>query len=152
MKRNTNTILNRTRAHTCTWLLGVMHVCFVLNHAHNATIKNMPLNDATWSTCDISPIIRFYFWQPIYFNEDGRSFPSDTTEIRGRFVGISKNVGHDMNLKILNTSTNKIISRSAVMHVDDDKSPNLRDGPFTSPELIRETPWLFYHQHCWHYI
>ena len=67
----------------------------------------MPLKAATASTSNISPILRFHFWKPIYFNEDDSSFPSDATEVRGRFVGISENVGHDMTFKILNCSTKR---------------------------------------------
>ena len=68
IKKHTNTLLNRTGAHTHTWLLAMMHVFFVLNHTYNVTIKNTPFNTAIGSTCDISPMLRFYFWQLVYFN------------------------------------------------------------------------------------
>ena len=73
----------------------------------------------------------FHFWQPECFNEDYRSFTSDTDYARGRFVGTSENVGHDMTFKILNNSINKIISRSAARPADDDKSPKIRAYPLT---------------------
>ena len=41
------------------------------------------------------------------------SFPSDSTECLGRFVGIAENVGHAMTYKIL-TDNDKIITRSVV--------------------------------------
>ena len=65
------------------------------------------------------------------------SFLSETTEARGRFVGVSENVGHDMTFNILNSSTNKIINRSVVRPADDGKSTNLRALTLTSPELIK---------------
>ena len=42
-----------------------------------------------------------------------------------------------MTFKILNTSTNKIINRSNVMPVNYDTSPDLRDNPLTSPEVMK---------------
>ena len=64
-------------------------------------------------------------------------FPSDSPEERGSFVVISENVGHDMTFKILNASTNKTINRSNVRSANDNKSPNLRADPETSPEVIK---------------
>ena len=78
-----------------------------------------------------------HFWQLVYFNEDHRSFPSGTTETRGRFVGISENFGHDMTFKILNYYANKIISRYSVRPVDGYKSSKLRADPLISPEAIK---------------
>ena len=59
------------------------------------------MNAATGSTCDVSTFLRFYFWQPIYFNSDDSSFLSKPAEQIGRFVGISENVGHDVTFSIL---------------------------------------------------
>ena len=53
------------------------------------------------------------------------------------FQGISKNFGHGMAFKILNTSTNEIIRRSSVKPEDYGKWPNLRADTLTSPELIK---------------
>ena len=38
---------------------------------------------------------------------------------------------------MLNSFTSKIVNRSEVRPVDDDKSPNLRDNPLASPEAIK---------------
>ena len=70
------------------------------------------MNAATGSNCDISPLLSFHLWMPVYFNSYESSFPSDSTEEIGRFVGIIENAGHDMNFSILNEITNKVISRS----------------------------------------
>ena len=47
VKRKTNTTLDRTGKPLCVWFLTMIYVCFVLNHAYNATIKNIPMNSAT---------------------------------------------------------------------------------------------------------
>ena len=136
IKRKTKNILDRISAPAFVWLLAMCYV-FVLNHAYNSTIKNIPLNTAMGSTCDISPLIRFHFWEPIFFNTEDSSFPIDSPEERGQFVGISEHFGHDMNFKILNVSTNEIINRSNIRSVNDSKNLNLRAYPVTSPEVIK---------------
>ena len=89
IKRQNNTLLDRTSAPEFAWLLAMCYVLFVLNHAQSATIKNTNLNTSTGSTCDMSPLIFFHFWEPVLFNTENTSFPSDSPEERGRFVGIS---------------------------------------------------------------
>ena len=57
-------------------------------------------------------------------------------------MGISENVGHDMNFSILNETTNKVISRHNVRPVGEPPSPSLRMDPLTAPEVVtsRHTP------------
>ena len=57
--------------------------------------------------------------------------------MRGSFVGISENIGHDVTFEILNAFTYKIISRSYVRPADNNKSPNLKADPLMSPEVIK---------------
>ena len=136
IKRQTNTLLDRTGAPPFTWLLAMTYVCFILNHTYNETLKNIPINAATGSTCDISPLLRFHFWQPIYFNAEDKGFPSTTTETLGRFVGISENVGHAMTFKIFNPATNKVIDRSNVRAADEPNLINHRADHLTVPEVV----------------
>ena len=138
VKMMTNMLLNRTGALACTWLLAMMHVCFVLNHTHDATINNVPLNAATGSTCDISPLLRFRFWQPVCFLHDDSDFPSESKEERGRWIGISENVGHDVTFKILSDKTCKIIHRSNVRSANDPLESNIRLDPLTIPKVIKD--------------
>ena len=83
------------------------------------------MNVATGSTCDVSPLLLFHFWQPVYFNSDDSSFPSKSTEETGRFVGISENASHDVTFSILTTATNKVVSRSNVRSADETTSLTL---------------------------
>ena len=45
----------------------------------------MPLKASTGSTCDMSPLHRFHFWEPILFNAEHASFLSDSPEESGRY-------------------------------------------------------------------
>ena len=64
------------------------------------------------STPDISNLLQFVFWEPVYYFAVEPKV-GDTTELLGRFVGISENVGHAMTYKIL-TESDKVISRAEV--------------------------------------
>jgi hypothetical protein len=97
----TNTLLDRSSSPGCTWLLCVMYVAVLVNLTYNWTLGGILLQCAEGSTQDISPLLRFYWWEPVYFKVDDAVFPSTSREERGHFVGISTNVGHAMTYKIL---------------------------------------------------
>ena len=113
------------------------HAYFVLKHSHNATVRKAPLNASIGSTCDVLPLLRFHLWETVLFNTEDTFFLIDSPEERGRFAEISENVGHDVNFKVLNSSTNKIIKISNIRSTNDEKSPSLRANPIASPELIK---------------
>ena len=137
VKRRTNTLLDRTGAPAYTWLLAITYVCFALNFTYNAVIDNVPMNLATGSTEDISPLLRFRYWQPVYYMNDDSDFPSDSTEERGRFIGISESVGHYMTFKILTDKSTKIIHRSNVRPADVPLDKNIRLDPLTVPCVVK---------------
>ena len=75
----------------------------------------------TGLTTDISILLMFSFWEPIYFpTGDALSyahkpgFPSETAERKGRFVGFGEPVGDALTLKILMDDTQKILYRSTI--------------------------------------
>ena len=75
----------------------------------------------TGQTTDISALLLFFFWEPVYF-PTGDSlpyahkpcFPSDTAERLGRFVGFEESVGDALTFKILTDDTQKIMYRSSI--------------------------------------
>ena len=110
VKSTTNRMMERSGSPAYTWLLALLYVCFVLNHTASAVLSwRTPLERLTGTTPDISPLLRFYWWQPVYYKLDDSDFPSDTREKRGRFVGIAEHVGHSMTYKILTDDTKKVI-------------------------------------------
>jgi hypothetical protein len=67
IKNWTNRILDRTGAPAHTWLLALQYVCFLLNHMYKTTLNAVPLTCLQGTTVDISVLLRFHFWQPVYF-------------------------------------------------------------------------------------
>jgi hypothetical protein len=132
-----NTILDHTGAPSYTWLLCLTYVCFILNFTVSSALNGgVPIQRATGSTNDISALLRFRLWEPVYYKLDDSTFPSESREKSGRFVGIAENVGHFMTFKILNEDTKKIIFRSNVRSALDPKTKNLRLDPLSGETSI----------------
>jgi len=128
-----NLLLNTSGAPASAWLLAIQYVCHVLNHTATESIKwRTPLEKLNGSTPDISSIILFQFWEKIYYKHDNPSFPSDSTERLGRFVGIAEHVGHALTFKVLTEDTSKIIFRSRIRSAEESLVRNNRIDPSLS--------------------
>jgi len=115
VKRMSNRLLDWSGAPSSLWLLALMHVCFITNHAAHASLGYaIPLQVLDGTTPDISPILQFDFYEPVYYKAHENGFPSESIEKHGRFVGISEHVGHALTFKILTDDTKKIIYSSQV--------------------------------------
>ena len=97
------------------WLLCLMWVVFVLNHLANPSLGwRIPLEAMYGSTPDISIILLFSFWHPVYFKYEDNSFPSQSKERHGRIVGFAKNVGDALTFKVLDEQMHKILYCSTI--------------------------------------
>jgi hypothetical protein len=79
---------------------------------YNNTLQAVPLTHLKGVTVDISVLLRFHFWQPVYFTLSESSFPSESKEALGHVVGISEHCGHALTYKVLSSESNAIIYRS----------------------------------------
>jgi hypothetical protein len=141
VKRSTNLIMDRSGSPANTWLLALLYVCFILNHTATASLGwRTPMAVLTGSTTYISIILRFGWWEPIYYKLDDSDFPSESPELPGRMVGFSETVGHAMTYKILTGDTQKIIHRANVRTGLDPDAPNARtdldNGEQTTPKTF----------------
>src|SRR5687768_3712094 len=99
----------------------------ILNHTANASIGNaIPIQVLTGATPDISAILQFNFYEPVYYKTEESHFPSMSNEKSGRFVGISEHVGHALTFIVLTDDTQKIIHRSVVRTATDPATKHLR--------------------------
>ena len=129
LKRMTNTLLDRSGSPASTWLLCLMYVAILLNLLYNWTLGGIPLQFAKGVTKDISPLLRFHWWEPVYFKVDDSPFPLGSRGEHGHFVGISNNVGHAMTYKILCNKTLTVLHRANLWSADNTSDPNLRLDP-----------------------
>ena len=136
IKSMANTILDRTGSPAFLWLLCLGYVCFLLNNVASSSTGTIPIQVLTGSTNDISPLLYFRWYEPVYYKLDDSDFPSDSREKRGRWVGIAEHVGHAMTFKILTDDTRKIIYRSNIRSAVDPKSRNLRMEPLNDDPVL----------------
>ena len=91
------------------------------------------LQALTGQTPDISFLLHFPFWEPVYYtvhpNKPSSNFPSTSNEKKGYWVRFSNNVGDKLTWKILTEDTKHLIFRSAV-----------RSANNTTPILHHELP------------
>jgi hypothetical protein len=103
------------------WLLCTEWCADVMNMTAEKSIGwRTPLEVLTGETTDISIALCFLFWDVVYVKRyknqryQGQVGSEESSEIRGRFVGFLKNVGHALTFKILTDDTQKIIHQSQV--------------------------------------
>ena len=129
IKSWTNTVMNRSGAPANCWLLCLINVCYLLNHiACTAIDGKIPLLALTGITPDISIILLFTFYQPLFYATYDQNFPSESEERAGYMVGFVEHCGDAMTHKILDHDTQKIIYRSAV-RPKKSSTPNHRLAP-----------------------
>ena len=119
-----------------------------------------PLQVMTGQTPDISFLLHFSFWEPVYYrvnpNEPSSNFPSTSNEKKGYWVGFSDNVGDKLTWKILAEDTKHSIFRSAVRSANN-TTPNLHHElpsgesnlPNSNPTSHEDSPNIPEHNFLW---
>jgi len=108
-KRMTNNLMNITNAPPYTWLLALQYVCFLQNHLARRSLGwRCSVEWILGFTPDISVLLQFEFWEPVFYALYESGFPRDSMEHVGRFIGIHEDIGNPMTFKVL-TAANKII-------------------------------------------
>ena len=81
VKAWTNTILSSTGAPAHCWLLCMSYACYVLNHISCKSLQGqIPLTKLCGVTPDISILMMYTFFQPVYCASHNQSFPSTSEE------------------------------------------------------------------------
>ena len=110
IKAWTNTIMNRTGAPAHCWLLTFQYVCYIPNHISTVSLGGqVPLQVLYGVTCDISIIILYTFYQPVFYATLDQHFASDSEERAGFWVGFAEHCGDCLTQMVLDAVTNKII-------------------------------------------
>ena len=86
-------------------------------------------------TVDISALLRFHFYEEVFYKINEDTFPSDSKEEKGHFIGIGENVGHKLTYIIWNKETNQVLERSEVhpLHTGPNKRLDLLSGEDLDP-------------------
>ena len=136
VKKAVEGTMDRTGTPADLWLLCTLYVASVFNILSNEKLNGMSaIEKATGFTPDISAHLAFRWWEPVYYLDDGDTFPASREKL-GRFVGIAEDVGDILTFRILTEDTRKVIVRSCVRSATDPHTQNLRAlGPTVTPEV-----------------
>jgi len=129
IKKGTNRILDHTGAPTSLWVYATKYFIDVLNHTSSKSLygDKTAIEAAFGITPDISALIKYSFYEPIYVFQSETSFP-DSKEIPGRFLGLAKNIGDALTYYVL-TENKTVLARSVVRSALDILNVNCRALP-----------------------
>ena len=138
IKSWTNTVMNRSGAPANCWLLCMIYVCYILNHIACGALNGLiPFLVLYGITPDISIMLLYTFYQPVFYATHDQHFPSESEERAAFWVGFGEHCGDAMTHKLLDKITQKIIYRSAVRPITK-SNPNHRldiDGGESSASM-----------------
>ena len=104
-------------------------MCYLLNHiACTALDGKIHLLALTGITPDISIILLFTFYQPVFYATYDQNSPSESEKRAGYWVGFGEHCGDAMTHTVLDHDTQKIIYRS-VVRPKKSSTPNHRLAP-----------------------
>ena len=118
--------MNKTGAPAHCWFLTLQYMCYILNHISTASLGGQaPLQILYGITPDISIILLYTFYQPVFYATHDQHFPSDSEERAGFWVGFAEHCGDSLTHMVLDAVTLKIIYQSA-LRPRTPKEPNRR--------------------------
>ena len=107
--------MNRTGAPAHCWLLTLQYVCYILNHISTASLGGqVHLQVLCCVTPDISIMLLYTFYQPVFYATHDQHFPSESEECAVFWVGFAEHCGDYLTNMVLDVDTLKIIYRSAI--------------------------------------
>ena len=88
------------------WFLCLVYICLYLNNCINPKLGDgtkSPIMMCCFAMNDISMLLNFYFWQPVYYlvNPDDRSFSETLRKKRARWAGVDEKIGAKMCYKLV---------------------------------------------------
>ena len=104
----------------------MIHASYILNHLSSEALGgNVPLRMLYGVSPDISILLLYTFYQPVFYATHNQSYSSASEERAARWVGFGEHVGDALTQKLFDDDTKKILYRSAV-RPSDSADPNKR--------------------------
>jgi hypothetical protein len=126
VKRSSSGIMDRTGTPAIFWLTCLFCVIFLLNHMSSDALGGMtPVEEATGIKADISPLLKFHWWEPILHQAKG-AFPSNSCKKGGSWCSVAKTQGDILTHLVLTDDTEEVNARSNIRSTEDPAKPNIR--------------------------
>ena len=128
VKSTSNIIMDRVNAPNYLWYLCLKYVVQVLNHLATPSLNNRtPIEKAFGVTPDISDLLQFYFYQPMFYLDTNKPAFPKSKELLGHWVGLTDNVGDALTYWIL-TTENQVIACSTLCPAYQSEHQNLHQA------------------------
>ena len=119
VKRLSTKILDRTGAPAYTWFFCMLYVVMVLNFSALESLGWITPHQACFGvTPDISALLQFRFYQPVFFSEKD-VFPN-AEERKGHWLGVAENKGDTLTYWVL-AENKQVLARSLVRPMDENE-------------------------------
>ena len=134
VKRHTDRTMDRSGAPGVAWFSCLVYICLCLNTCVDPKlgdgIKSLIMM-ACFAHNDISMLLNFYFWQPVYYLlvPEDQSVGVKSKEKRARWAGVDKNIGAKMCYKLVDGKNGKMVCRSVIRSATELGTANLRIDP-----------------------
>ena len=117
LKRVAKALITVTGAPQETWFHALKYVAMINNWtSHESLDWKTPYEKRHGVEPDISPLIAYHFYQPVYYySEDGNA---DSREKLGYILGVAENIGSHMTFHLLTDETQQVITRSVLRAID----------------------------------
>ena len=113
VKKFSQKIMDRTGAPSYLWLFSMLYVVYLFNRCAMETLAwRTPHEMALGETPDLSALLQFSFYEPVYYFDEEASYP-ETKEKFGHFLGIAENCGDVLTFWVLKPNR-QVIARSVV--------------------------------------
>ncbi|CAB9529415.1 hypothetical protein SEMRO_2497_G329360.1 [Seminavis robusta] len=121
MKEKLEKLFISTGCEPESWFRAACHVADLRNHTAREKLGyRTPKEFRDGNTPDISGLLRFQFWELVYYKDPDHGFPSKGgNEKLGRWMGRALNYGDTMCYWILTQDTKQLIVRSMVRSTND---------------------------------
>jgi hypothetical protein len=115
IKKVVNKILDHTGAPEELWFLSTEYGVYLLNRTSLSALNGKTAIEVmTGETPDISNLLMFEFFEPVYYYDPSVPFQASKQECLCHFVGIAKIVGDTMIFRVLTDVTQEVIARSTI--------------------------------------
>src|SRR5687767_5098033 len=134
--------MDRVNAPDFLWYLCLKYVVMVLNHLASPSLNNRtPIEKAFGVIPDISWLLQFYFYQPIFYLDTNKPSFLKSKEILGHWVGLTEHVGDALSYWIL-TTEHQLIACSTLCPAYHPGHQNLRQADGEDAEAFDPPPPL----------
>ena len=103
-KHLVNCIMDRTGTPAKYWLLRLEYAVYVLNHTCGVHDTKTPLEKAHGQKADVSALMQFRWFEPVLYHTHDASFPSQSPEKLGQWVGVAEYIGDALTYLILDAA------------------------------------------------